>query len=204
MHIQLVGRYRKHAPEPLLLLEKRGADVHKARLENGAHFGLDFIYLLARTAVDGEIQSDLKNALLRLLQRVAQLFEVGVRRVEHRVPHHSLLLARRYLALHLSDLFLEFAQHLVGVHRVDEYGNVDDFVHVDDGSEPARRQKARVRDDEEGARDFFSEVQLAGIDAQWHRRDDVLEVQNTRFVYLFGENRKHVGTLDGLLFCEYI
>jgi hypothetical protein len=80
-------------------------------------------------------------------------------------------------AIALPLLFLKFAEHLVGIQWVDEKRDIDHLIHVDDRREPARRQKARVRNDEEGTGDFFSEVELFGIDLKCVRRDDILEVK---------------------------
>jgi hypothetical protein len=93
-------------------------------------------------------------------KRIAQLLEVGIGGVEHRVADHALLLARRDLRLDLGDFLLEFAEHLVGVHGVDEDRDVEHLVHVDDRREPAGREEARVGDDEERAGDLFAEVDL--------------------------------------------
>src|SRR3989338_5294724 len=178
--------------------EEGGGNLEERRLEYRAYLGLDLIYLFAGVAVDGEVEPDLEDALLRLLQRIAQLFQVGISGVEHRVAHHPLLLAGGYLALHLGDFFLKLAEHLVGIHRVNENRNVDDLVHVDDGSKPAGREEARIRDDEKSACDFLAEVEFAGIDAQRVRRDDVLEVENPGFVNLFRQNRQHIGAFRRL------
>src|SRR3989338_3356080 len=144
VHVDLVGRDRKDAAESLLLLEERRADVDKPRLQNRAYLGFYLVYLFARVPVDSKVEPDFKYPLLCLLQRIAQALKIGVCGVEHWVAHHALLFARRDLALHLSDFLLEFPQHFVGIHRVNENGNVDDLVHVDDRREPASRQESWV------------------------------------------------------------
>ena len=144
MHLKLVGRDGQDRAEPLLLLEERGTDIDKTRLEDRAHLGLHLVDVLARCSVDGEIETDFEYALLRLLKRVAQLLEVGIRCVEHRVSHHPLLLACCDLALDFGDFLLEFAEHFVGIHRMDENRDIEHLVDVDDGSEPPCREEAWI------------------------------------------------------------
>src|SRR3989344_718074 len=190
--VEFVGAQRQDRAEPLLLLEERGADVDEARLENGAYVALHFVDFLPRVAVDGEVETDIKDALLRLLERVAQLLEVGVGGIEHRIANHSLLFARRDLALHFRDFFLEFTEHFIGVHGVHEDRDVDDLVHVDDGCEPPRREEARVRNDEECAGYFFTQVELTRVYLECVRGDDILQVQYARLINLFGQDRQNV------------
>src|SRR3989338_6733212 len=152
MHVKLIVSERKDAPEPLFLLEKRGADVDEARFQHGAYLGFNLVYRLARIAVPGQIQTDFKDALLRLFEGTAQILKVGICGIKHRVAHHALLFARGYLALNLGDFLLEFPEHFARVHRMNEYGNVQNFVHVDNRREPSRSEKTRIRDYEKGAR----------------------------------------------------
>jgi hypothetical protein len=58
------------------------------------------------------------------------------------------------------------------------------------GANQPGRQEARIRDDEEGARDALAEIELARIDLERVRRDDVLEVEDACLVDLFGQYRE--------------
>src|SRR3989344_4759218 len=174
MNVGLIGREGEEAAGPAFLLGRRRANIDEARFEDGAHLALDLVYFFSGVAIEREIQTHFENALLRLLKRIAEFFKVGIGGVEHRAAHQSFFFTRRYLALHFGDLFLEFTEHLIRIHGVYEYGNIDDLVHVDDGCEPARGKEARVRDDEEGSGYLFTEIELSGIDTKRVRRDDVL------------------------------
>ena len=92
------------------------------------------------------------------------------------------------LRLHLGDLFLEFSEHFGGVHRVDEDGNVEHPVHVDDRREPAVGEEARIRHHEECARDLLAQVEFARSDLERERRDDVLQLENALLVDLLGQD----------------
>ena len=192
VHIELVGRQRQHRAETLFLLEECRAYVDEAGFKDGAYFTLRLVDLFARIAIDGEIEAHVEDAFLCLLKRVAQLLEVGVRGVEHRVAHDPLLFAGSDLTLDLGHLLLELAEHFVGIHRVNEYRDVDHLIHVDDRREPAGGKEARIRDHEECACDLLSEIEFARIHFERVRRDHVLEIEYPGLVDLIGKHRKNI------------
>ena len=192
MHVELIGGQRQHRAEALLLLEECRADVYEPGFKNRTHLTLRFVDLFARVAIDREIETHVEDALLRLLERVAKLLEVGVCGIEHRVAHDPLLFAGSDLTLDLGHLLLELAEHFVGIHRVNEYRDVDHLIHVDDRREPAGGKEARIRDHEECACDLLSEIEFARIHFERVRRDHVLEIEYPGLVDLIGKHRKNI------------
>ena len=73
---------------------------------------------------------------------------------------------RHDLALHLGDFFLELFEDLGRVYRVDEDGDVEHVVEVDDRREPPVGKDARIGHDKKRARDFVAEVDLARRDLE--------------------------------------
>ena len=72
--------------------------------------------------------ADVEKVLLGLHQLVAELFQVLIGGVEAGIADQALLFPVGDLALHLGDLLLEMAQDLGRVDRMNENGDVEDFV----------------------------------------------------------------------------
>src|SRR5690606_15241275 len=131
-----------------------------------------------------------EELLLSLLELVSQVLQVLVSHVEDGVTDESLLFPDTNLALHLGYLSLELAEHSGCLDRVDEDGDVEDSVHVDDGAEPLVGEEAWIGDDEETAEHLLPQIALLRADLQGRWSDDVFELQNTRFENLLRQNRR--------------
>ena len=99
------------------------------------------------------------------------------------------------LALDLGDFLLELAEDLCRVDGMDEDGDVEYFVEIDDRREPAVGQEARIRYDEKCARQFFAEVELFWPDLQGRRRDDVFELEDALLIDVLRQERDEGSSL---------
>ena len=190
MNGELVLPYGCHALEALLLLEERGLQVDEPRFEHRFYLGLGFVELLDALAVHRDVYADVEDALLRLLERIAQLFEIAVRGIEHRIAHQTLFFTSADLAADFRDLFLEFAEDRGGLYRVYEDGDIKHLVEIDERREPSFGEEARIGDNEERARDLVPEVQFPRGDLERGRSDDVLELKHPGFINRFRQDRR--------------
>src|SRR6185437_2218466 len=95
-------------------------------------------------SINGYVEAYIEEFLLSLLKVVAQTFEVLVGHIEHGVADKSFGFSLMDLALYFCHLLLELLQDLRSFDGMDEYGNIEDAVEVDDRSKPTFAEKTRI------------------------------------------------------------
>ncbi len=186
---------------PCSCWNRAGFTIDELGLQDGLDLGLQLVELVLVVGEYGDIDADVEEVLLGLHQLVAQLFQVLIGRVQGGIAHQALLFPPGDLALDFGDFLLEMAQNLGRVHGMDEYGDVEDLVQVDDGREPALVQEARIGDDEKSTADLLAQVELLRADFEGRRSYDILQFQDAGLIYLFRQDGDY---WRSLFFLEYI
>jgi hypothetical protein len=125
----------------------------------------------SRERIEREIEAHIEELLLRLLQVIAQRFEVLVCRIEQRIAHQAL----RFRAPKSGSVLRPLSSGSCGaplrIDRMDEDGNIEDLIEVDDRREPAVGKEAWVGNGIEGSRDFLAELDIReptlALQARW-------------------------------------
>ena len=181
---ELVFRGRQDRQEPLQLFEEGGFHVDQLGLQEGTHLAFQLPELFERIAVDGEINAGREEAFPRLLQSIPKGLHVLQGGFEHGIADQPLVLHVAYLGFDLGGLFAQVLQGDIGVHRVHEYGYVEEVRHVDDRLEPARGQEPGIGEDEERLDELIPHFEMVGVHLRPRRGDYFLDIGEFRHVSL--------------------
>src|SRR3989338_7277234 len=154
------------AAETLFLLEQRRFQIDQFGFQHCFDFRLQAIEFGFIVGENGNVKTDVKDFLGRLLESVAQIFQVLISGVQFRVANHTLFFPQVNLALDFGDFFLKLAQNARSFHRMNKNGNIEHFVQVDNRRKPAFRQIARVRNDEKSPNQFFAQIDFFRVDLE--------------------------------------
>src|SRR3989344_3801277 len=179
------------AAETLFLLEQRRFQIDQFGFQHCFDFRFQTIEFGFIVGENGNVKADVKNFLGRLLEGVAQIFQVLISGVQFRVAHHTLFFPQVNLALDFGDFFLELAQNTRSFHRMNKNGNIKNFVQIEDRCEPAFGQVARIGNDEESPNQFFAQVNFFRVNLKGRRGDDVPQFQNAGLVNFLRQNRRN-------------
>ena len=173
--LELVGALGEGGVHALLLLA--GRDFRKDHLLAKDVFDLvlDELEFVERVGVDGDVEAEAEELLCPKLELVAEFFGVGNGGFELGVADFAFFGVDGHVGFELGDFFAQVFHDDCSVDGIDVHGDVDDFVDVDDGAEPAGVEGAGVAVDVHGAAVFGAEAEVGAVDFDGARADEVAE-----------------------------
>ena len=154
--------------------------------EDGFDAILAFAEFFEGVGPDGDIEAEAEELFGADLEFVAEFFGVGSGSFELGVADAVALGIDGHRGFELGDFFTQIFHDDGGVDRVNEHRDVEDFIEVDDGGEPAGVEHARVGVDEDGAAKFGAKLEVAALDFVAGGREEVAQGSDTGAKSVFG------------------
>src|SRR3989344_9699747 len=104
----------------------------------------DKLQLLIRAGVNSEVKTKAEKALLTDLQFVAHFFGVLDSRFFAWIAHPALFGVNLDSGLYLGNFFAQVIQYHLAINRLDNHGQVNNFIEVDHARQPAGVNLPRI------------------------------------------------------------
>lgn len=180
-NLELVGTLRHSAIHSLFLLRTGDFTEDHLLAKEGFDFVLDEVEFIEGVGPECNIKTKTEELFGADLELIAELLGITNGGLKFGVANFAFFGVDVVAGLKLGNFLTEVFHHDGGFDGVDIHGDIEYFVDINEGGDPASKESARIGIDVDGAAVFSAKAKIARMEFERARRDKVAEGSDPLF-----------------------